>query len=318
MSDSDMSILERQITELLHRQRADWPVAKTNFEALEKVLVRELKILGVRLKIQFNPARIVSTAARVDQKSIAARPCFLCASNRPPEQGGVRYGNYEILVNPFPIFHKHFTIVADAHVPQTMQGRFPDLLQLATELPGFVVFYNGPKCGASAPDHFHFQAGERFFMPVDIDLDELKKRLGRSTVAFGARLWAVQDGIRNFFVLEGKELQALELAFQLLINQMPAADPEPMMNVMAFFEENKWQVLIFPRALHRPQQYFAEGSQQFLISPGAVDLGGVLIVSRQEDFYRISEKEIQDILEQVLLSKSDFEQLVQQTFQSIQ
>lgn len=147
-------------------QRAEWPLAARNFDALDGVEVRSIAMPGMDIKVQFNPARIVSSGAKVDARSLAERPCFLCGKNRPAEQRGIDWRGYTVLVNPFPIFPRHLTIPAVGHTPQRIQGRVADMLALAAELPGYTVFYNGPRCGASAPDHMHFQAGNSDFLPI--------------------------------------------------------------------------------------------------------------------------------------------------------
>ena len=155
-----MTTLNENVHHLLDRQLAAWETARRSYDALAGVRVKELDVRGVPYKVQFNPARIVSSGAKVDARSIKERRCFLCAANRPAEQEGIPFlGHYELLVNPFPIFPRHLTVPETGHVPQLIAHRFADMLELARELTDFTIFYNGPRCGASAPDHAHFQAG---------------------------------------------------------------------------------------------------------------------------------------------------------------
>ncbi|HYQ57959.1 MAG TPA: DUF4922 domain-containing protein, partial [Draconibacterium sp.] len=262
-------------------------------------------------KLQFNPERIVSSAAKVDKQSIEARPCFLCESNRPVEQRGLTAGNYEVLVNPFPIFTEHFTIPAHAHTPQQIRGNFSAMLELAQKMEGFTLFYNGPKCGASAPDHFHFQAGNFGFMPLDYELDDLKKNYGKLWLAKGVEYCAIKDGVRNFFVLESEDRAALENAFESLYNVLSeySDEEEPMLNILVAFVNNVWRILVFPRVLHRPLQYFAEGEEHILISPASVDMGGVLIIPKEKDFLKIGKADIKNIMHQVLYPEDQFDKL---------
>lgn len=156
------------ISEFFDRQLQVWDTARNNFEALKNVKVKEFNVDGATIKVQFNPGRIVSSAAKVDAKSLKERKCFLCAANRPAVQEGIAWGNdYTILINPFPIFPRHLTIPCNEHVDQLISGRIADMMSLSRDLEGFTLFYNGPKCGASAPDHMHFQAGNRGFMPME-------------------------------------------------------------------------------------------------------------------------------------------------------
>lgn len=162
------SDMNQTIHHLLTGQLASWETARNNYAALSGVRVKELNVNGILYKVQFNPARIVSSGAKVDAKSILERKCFLCPANLPPVQKGIPFGgHYNILVNPFPIFPRHLTVPELAHTPQRIATRFTDMLELAEALTDYTIFYNGPKCGASAPDHAHFQAGNKGFMPIE-------------------------------------------------------------------------------------------------------------------------------------------------------
>ena len=162
--------MNQTIHNLLTEQLASWETARNNYAALSGVRVKELNVNGIPYKVQFNPARIVSSGAKVDAKSIQARKCFLCPANLPTVQKGISFGgHYHILVNPFPIFPRHLTVPELAHTPQRIATRFTDMLELAEALTDYTIFYNGPKCGASAPDHAHFQAGNKGFMPIEKD-----------------------------------------------------------------------------------------------------------------------------------------------------
>lgn len=151
-----------ELKEFINRQLRLWPEAASRFKALEAV---EIKDVG-GYKVQFNPSRAVSTAAKVDAASVAARRCFLCAANRPEQQISLPWEDLEILVNPFPIFPEHLTIAAKEHTPQSLRGRVEQMRRLSKELPGYTVFFNGAKCGASAPDHMHFQAVPSEYMRI--------------------------------------------------------------------------------------------------------------------------------------------------------
>jgi ATP adenylyltransferase/5',5'''-P-1,P-4-tetraphosphate phosphorylase II len=165
-------VSQEQVNGLISRQMNDWSLAGNNYAALAGVKVKRFEVNGREVQVQFNPARIVSSAAKVDDKSLSERRCFLCAANRPVEQEGLAWGDlYTILVNPFPIFPRHLTIPSNNHKPQRIKGRIGDMLGLAADLHDFVIFYNGPKCGASAPDHCHFQAGSKGLMSLPAGKD---------------------------------------------------------------------------------------------------------------------------------------------------
>ncbi len=304
--------------QLLIAQKNDWPTARKNYSDLENVQVRVFDFNGFLIKVQFNPVRIVSSAAKVDQQSIASRKCFLCAENRPTEQQQLVFGNYEILVNPFPIFPEHFTIPGRDHAPQQMAGRFGEMLDLAEVLHDFTIFYNGPKCGASAPDHFHFQAGKKGFMPLESEIENLKQKKGTKLAAGSVDVWAINDGIRNFLFMESFGKANLESCFNSIYEKLDFLNElvgeEPMMNILAGYENGKWQVFIFPRFRHRPWQYFDEGEANILLSPASVDLGGVLITPLEKDFGKITKADIVDIFYQILWPAEKFDSLVKSIF----
>jgi ATP adenylyltransferase/5',5'''-P-1,P-4-tetraphosphate phosphorylase II len=278
-----MNLLQA-VNRLFNEQLKNWELAKNNYAALKQVKVRTLDVNGCRYNVQFNPARMISSAAKVDAQSIRERKCFLCAANRPPEQKGILFnGQYTILVNPYPIFPRHLTIPALEHTPQLIASRFGDMLDLAQQLAGYTVFYNGPKCGASAPDHFHFQAGNKGFLPIENN-----------------REWG------NAIRIESENKQDILARFRQIYNALPLQpdDTEPMLNILAWYGNGKWTVCLFPRKKHRPACYFAEADDNLLISPASVDLGGVLITPLEKDFEKITAEDIGGILAEVL-SRND-------------
>lgn len=304
--------------DLFRQQLVSWEQAGNNYKALEGVVVKEVKVDGFPFMVQFNPARIVSSAAKVDAKSIQERKCFLCAANRPTVQKGVDYfcGNdrvnpYTILVNPFPIFPKHLTIPMIAHTDQTILGRFDTMLDLAAKLPGYTLFYNGPKCGASAPDHFHFQAGNRGFLPLENHQESLDRKLlyKSDTTSF----YMATKALNGLFVIESSDiLEATELfntIYSLL--DIKEGEVEPMMNILCWHNESRWSIALFIRKKHRPSHYFAEGEDNILISPASVDLGGVFITPLEKDFVKMTSKVISEILAEVCISFEEAASLAQ-------
>ncbi len=268
---------------LLQRQLEAWPLAATNFKALENVETREMQLHHTTFTLQFNPARIASTGAKIDSGSIKKRACFLCKANRPPEQMELNIGNgYLLLVNPFPIFPVHFTIPAAAHTPQLITADncapFAHMAALALKLPGLALFYNGPRCGASAPDHMHFQAVERHRLPL---------------------IQYIENGEPlPFRVFTDTFTDIAEATgwFRTLIGQLPvpAAEPpheETPLNVLCTAcqgengEPTGIRVVVIPRKAHRPD-FYGTGENEILVSPASVDLGGVIILPSPDDFHR--------------------------------
>jgi hypothetical protein len=263
--------------------------------------------------VQFNPRRIVSSAAKVDEQAIKNRKCFLCRENLPAEQKGIEYGeDYLILGNPYPIFPEHFTIPKISHVPQRIKGVFTDMLQLSRSLSKYyTIFYNGPKCGASAPDHLHFQAVTKGFMPVENELDLLKKQCGKIlSKTISVEVTAIDDGLRKFFVISSGKEDAIINSFNMIYSVLETGTPEeePMFNIITSFSEGSgWDVLIFPRAKHRPGIYFKEGDERLLISPASTEMGGVCILPGKNDFIKINKEIIKDIFKEVTFNSQRFE-----------
>jgi hypothetical protein len=273
-----------------------------------------------RIDCQFNPGRIRSSAANTDPAVIESRPCFLCDENRPPEQAGIPYSKeYAILCNPFPIFPYHLTIPLLRHEPQLIHGHVADFLELCRELQEFTVFYNGPRCGASAPDHFHFQAGIRDLLPIEDELANLLKnhaQILKSSDTLEIR--AVENYLRHFIWFRSANPEILktwlERSVQLLTNQGEVE--EPMINILGWYSNGYWEIVLFPREAQRPREYFANDFDRIVVSPAAVELGGLVILPREEDFYKITANDLNSIFSQVTIRKNNFETLKEQLIQS--
>ena len=313
--------LQEKVNELFEQQLSVWEMARNNFEGLKTVQIREFDFDGFAVKVQFNPARMVSSGAKVDAKTIAQRKCFLCSANRPEVQRGIEWRDYDILINPFPIFPRHLTIPRREHVDQRLVPYISDMFDLARELPDFVVFYNGPKCGASAPDHMHFQAGNADFLPLVGDYFNLKakgkciKQNAQFTIE-GVDVYTIDNYLRVVYCIESSDAEALRQAFMKLYNlwavgtQRAASSKEqdaehsneegvePMMNVVCLYRDGKWYLFVIPRGAFRPWQYTAEGDKQLLVSPATVEVSGLFITPVKEHFERITKEDVVDILEQ--------------------
>jgi hypothetical protein len=297
--------------ELLRAQKESWPRLREGYAGLQSVESRRMMFDGVTVRIEFNPARIVSSSAPVDPHSVQKRPCFLCAANLPPEQRGFLYGeDHIVLCNPYPIFREHFTITHVEHTPQRIAGMFGTLLGLARDLhPQYSVMYNGPRSGASAPDHQHFQAGERGFLEIEAEYAGL---LGKGRLLAGGEgdgIIAVDDGLRRWFAIEGGEEARVTAAFEAVLASLAAVAPdsgEPMINILTWYAPGGWSVLIFPRARHRPTVYFAEGDAKIMISPAGTDCGGVSVTPVEKDFRRLTPETVRTIFEEIMIPPDIF------------
>ncbi|MGA7721930.1 MAG: DUF4922 domain-containing protein [Ignavibacteriaceae bacterium] len=291
---------------LLNRQLGNWEQLAERYNSLKTVQAKYFEFDGFGINVQFNPNRIISSSAVVDEEALSKRDCFLCINNLPKAQKSILFDDdYLILANPYPIFPEHFTIANINHFPQRIADGFYAQLSLSKSMSKyFSVFYNGPKCGASAPDHFHFQAGSKNFMPIDNDYPVLIKKYGEILYEeSGLKVSAVNDGLRKFVALEGDAEEILIYAFGLFLEaygSLTKFEDEPMLNILASFsEKNNWRVIIFLREKHRPWCYYAPGDNKILISPAAVDLGGVCITPREVDFSKITKENLVEIFNEV-------------------
>lgn len=304
------------IENLYNRQLQMWDTARRNYNHLDNIEVRDVAIEGVDVRIQHNPGRITSVSAQIDKPR--ERVCFLCSENLPEEQMRHSYldGEYQILVNPYPIFRPHFTIPAVAHTPQRIAGRLGAMLQLAHDCAPYTIFYNGPRCGASAPMHMHFQAAKAGCMPIERQWKEAQRDVlckHRS-----GELSFERDLLRPVFVITATKKSDAEYLFEQLYKALPpVADEEPMMNLMARYEDEQYVILLFPRAKHRPDCYYATDGTQRLISPGTVEMGGLFITPRSSDFKQLTTSEIISIYREVSASPKTIEKIVSQLEQTI-
>ena len=296
LADQDGGRIIRDVNALIEHQKQTWPMLKEGYAALEEMETKRIEVDGSDVVVQHNPKRIRSTAARVDNASIGARACFLCPESLPVEEKAVPYGeDLMILCNPFPVLDRHLSIVHRDHVPQQIEGNVETLLMLARDLaPDFFVLYNGPRCGASAPDHLHFQACSREGLPLEALLaDEPAEAAHCDYCAMSARegfeLFTLTNGGRTVVVFRGSRAGELAGWVYQTINELAREGPggEPMVNVICTYEKSQWTVYLFPRALHRPACFFAEGDDQLLVSPGAIDMAGVLVVPERAHFEKI-------------------------------
>ncbi|MGH9936093.1 MAG: DUF4922 domain-containing protein [Blastocatellia bacterium] len=294
---------------LAGQQLATWPMLRDAVAGLARVEYKKLSARGSEVLAQFNPQRIVSTAAKVDAAAIRQRPCFLCAENLPPEERGVEFGeDFVALYNPFPVLPRHLVITSRRHIPQTIEGNFGTLLDLALDLGGeFFVAYNGAACGASAPDHLHFQACERKWIPIIREIETWERRVLPSD--FGIEAFTPQSYRLNALIARGNDRAALTGWFDRalrLLAEVTGVESEPMINLVMTRDSDRWTVIVFPRGKHRPDRYFAEGDAKLTVSPAAIDLSGVLVAPQPDHFAKITSRDVEEIYAEVTLDDARF------------
>lgn len=328
---------QQEIELLFNKQLLSWELAKENFQALEQYRAQTKDINGrindnyIEVQLFLNPRRILSTTAQTDTVSIHSRPCFLCQTNRPQEQEYLSYKSYQILVNPYPIFKQHLTIVDKKHQPQSIAGRFKDMIELTDIMREHFLMYNGPECGASAPDHAHFQACSKkesmyaMFYGIKNDCTILidNDKLQINYVDMPVRLIKIQAKNKN----------TMSETFRLIYDILAANSngKEPMMNILAWYglentkehfgesydsefesvAEQPYNCIIFPRSKHRPDCYYAEGDEQILISPAIAEMNGIFPVVREEDLEKLTTKKVYDIYQEISISKEKLQEITE-------
>lgn len=306
---------QTKIDSFIQQQLGNWDMAREHYNDLRQVRQKTFDFGGYTVDAQFNPRRIISSSARVDEKSIRERPCFLCRQNRPPQQLELSFEeNYLILVNPYPVFNKHLTIPSVAHQPQEIGDRFGVMLDLASNLHDYAIIYNGPRCGASAPDHFHFQAVGKKELPVVRDFKAMRN-VSLAATDKRVEIFRWNNYLRYPFTFVSADRDDLVRFFGslfLVLQREMSTSEEPMMNVLTYCTGEEWIVHIFTRKQHRPAQYFESGEKQILISPASIDMSGVFIMPRESDFNRITAVDIKDIYDQVVMDGVMVDRIVNQ------
>lgn len=302
---------DSSISRFFNRQLEMWEDARHRFRDLKHVEVRQL---SDQLKVQFNPARIVSTGAKIDKHTLGERPCFLCERNRPKEQMTKQIDDhFQLLVNPFPILPVHFTIPATKHQPQSIYRHYGEMHRLLSLHSELMVFYNGPKCGASAPDHLHFQAGTSGVLPLQTNWQRLSRNLTDViSLTDEEKISVLRDFLVPAFVIISKSEDSDEELFHRLYRSMPMRgdESEPMMNIIAWRKGEEFISVVIPREKHRPDAYFAEGEAQMMVSPGALDMAGLIITPREEDFSKINLDKATALLRECGISAEKMEAVV--------
>ncbi|MCQ2066516.1 MAG: DUF4922 domain-containing protein [Bacteroidaceae bacterium] len=284
-----MTEILTHLSECISRQLQAWPEAGEAFRALDSVRSRIISSSG--LVLQYNPARIGSTTARIDSDSIRQRTCFLCPESRHQEQMAFSLGDdFELLVNPYPILREHFTVASRTHRPQSVLSCYRKMLAIAAELPEqYMIFYNGPRSGASAPDHLHMQIGLATGIPLfeKLKSNRLPEKELFTLSPFGFPVTILRHATPESFLEYYRTLTILD------------GESEPRLNIMAFNSGGEVIAVFISRGKHRPDCYYADGDRKRLISPGAIDMFGMVITPREQDFLSLTEHDVLDIYREV-------------------
>jgi hypothetical protein len=287
-----------EVEQLFQRQVRTWPRLRRGVEGLALAQTRAVRIDWFDVYVRHIPHRVASTTAAVDRESVAKRPCFLCAGNLDAEEEGIAFSDeFTIYCNPFPIVDHHLTIVHREHDVQRIANQFGNMLDIAASLPGYFVIYNGPECGASAPDHMHFQAGSRKLFPIESDTARLQGT-------------TIPNYARNVFVFRGADRSALvdrmNRAIEML-SEVTGKRPEPLINIAVYYEAAQWMTYLFPRDKHRPEVFH---TGDLTVSPASIDLCGIFVVPLAKDFERITGDWIASIFREVTLPDEQFNECI--------
>lgn len=302
-ADADVPL---RIDALFAHQRAHWTLLREGERAVSQVRTKTLTLDGAQVIVQSNPGRKRSVHAKTDPHSISNRACFLCPENLPAEERGMAFDELVILPNPYPVLPKHCTVTDRTHRPQRLEGRLGTMLDLATAIgPDLLVFYNGPRCGASAPDHFHFQVCDTSGIPIVGELcgiEEILPIFGHAS--FGRRMLVFADAQAS--PLAENISRALDL-----LSQRDVAGEEPMVNLLVNYTDGRYLAVLIPRTAHRPACYFADGPDRLAVSPAALEMAGVLVVADPDHFDRVDVATARSLYDEVCLEESRFNQLVE-------
>ena len=305
---------DQDLEKFIGDQLSVWPLASENYRDLKKARVKHLNLGGVKVKVQLNPSRKISSDAALDPASIAARPCFLCLENRPAEQyhidfEGRKGRKYRVTLNPFPIFPHHLVISSTKHTPQSIWHRFQDMLDFTRSCRSFLCFYNGPRSGASAPDHMHFQACPMDLMPLAVHVEGLLGKDHSADLEYlssvkEARLFHLKRYAKGVFVLHASTPKSMAKLFYRLLDCAPVkeGDPEPRINILSWFSEGEYRAVVIFREKHRPHNYFSQGPDHLAMSPGCADMGGVFITTSEEDFNKLGPGLLEGVVDEVCIS----------------
>lgn len=304
----------RAVKRLIEKQKETWDALAAGYKSLKSIKTKTIQFDGFSFIIQFNPGRIISSDASTDDESIRERKCFLCNENRPIEQKGILIDKYLLLVNPFPIFPEHLTIPGIDHTDQRIKNNFADLLSFSKLLAEYYsVFYNGPQCGASAPDHMHFQAGNKLALPLNNEIEIVIEKFGDIiTLKNDIEIIGVDDGLRKIICFKSNNKDELLKSFNSFYNiyALWSDNIEPMMNIVAVYEEKAgWLITVMLRAKHRPEEFYKKGTERILFSPAASDFAGLCITPLENDFEKFNRELLIKIFNEVSINRNLFNEI---------
>lgn len=308
----------KELNKFIKDQLSVWQLASSNFRALKTAPSREVDVFGLKCRIQYNPRRVISSTADTSPVAIASRKCFLCADNRPKEQfhlgfEGRKGRNYHIQINPYPIFRGHLVIVRDEHIPQEIWHHFPDMLDFAARYKDYLVFYNGPSSGASAPDHLHFQAIPKHNLPLEEVVDEFLDHPGEPLATVkDASLYKFDGYARGVFALKATTSKSLAKLFYRLLDctDRGKGEEEPMFNLYAYVKNGEYRTIVVMRSAKRSHHFYSEGADHLTISPGAADIAGLFVAPFREDYDKADTALLEELLSEVCISEDEQNMIV--------
>lgn len=308
----------KELNKFIKDQLSVWQLASSNFRALKTAPSREVDVFGLKCRIQYNPRRVISSTADTSPAAIASRKCFLCADNRPKEQfhmgfEGRKGRNYHIQINPYPIFRGHLVIVRDEHIPQEIWHHFPDMLDFAARYKDYLVFYNGPSSGASAPDHLHFQAIPKHNLPLEEVVDEFLDHPGEPLATVkDASLYKFDGYARGVFALKATTSKSLAKLFYRLLDctDRGKGEEEPMFNLYAYVKNGEYRTIVVMRSVKRSHHFYSEGADHLTISPGAADIAGLFVAPFREDYDKADTALLEELLSEVCISEDEQNMIV--------
>lgn len=308
----------KELNKFIKDQLSVWQLASSNFRALKTAPSREVDVFGLKSRIQYNPRRVISSTADTSPAAISSRKCFLCADNRPKEQfhlgfEGRKGRNYHIQINPYPIFRGHLVIVRDEHIPQEIWHHFPDMLDFAAKYKDYLVFYNGPSSGASAPDHLHFQAIPKHNLPLEDVVDEFLDHPGEPLATVkDASLYKFDGYARGVFALKATTSKSLAKLFYRLLDctDRGKGEEEPMFNLYAYVKNGEYRTIVVMRSAKRSHHFYSKGADHLTISPGAADIAGLFVAPFREDYDKADTALLEELLSEVCISEDEQNMIV--------
>ena len=308
----------KELNKFIKDQLSVWQLASSNFRALKTAPSREVDVFGLKCRIQYNPRRVISSTADTSPAAIASRKCILCADNRPKEQfhlgfEGRKGRNYHIQINPYPIFRGHLVIVRDEHIPQEIWHHFPDMLDFAARYKDYLVFYNGPSSGASAPDHLHFQDIRKHNLPLEEVVVEFLDHPGEPLATMkDASLYKFDGYARGVFALKATTSKSLAKLFYRLLDctDRGKGEEEPMFNLYAYVKNGEYRTIVVMRSAKRSHHFYSEGADHLTISPGAADIAGLFVAPFREDYDKADTALLEELLSEVCISEDEQNMIV--------